>query len=62
VIELGVDSGIPDEVHVETGLEVVATLLLLPPHSQPMGVQRHDLRDLCALLIEVAFKQIAEVF
>jgi hypothetical protein len=62
VIEPGVDSGIPDEVDMEPGLEIVTTLLLLPPHSQPMSVQSHDLSDLRALLIDIAIEQIAEVF
>src|SRR6202023_2933312 len=50
VIQLGMDSGVPDEIDMEARLEIVATLLFLPPHSQPMGVEGHDLRDLSALL------------
>src|ERR1700733_15696800 len=42
-------------------LEIKATALFLPPHPEPMGIERHHFRLPGALFVNVTVKKIAEM-
>ena len=53
---------VPDEVHMQPVLEEEAAVLLLPPHPEPVGIERHHLRLLGPLFVNVAVQKIAQMF
>ena len=61
VVKLRMNARIPDQVHMQPILEEEAAVLLLSPHPEPMRIERHHLRLLSPLFVNVTIQKISEM-
>src|SRR5689334_7057721 len=62
VIQLSVKAWVPDEVHVQTVLEIEAAALLLTPHSESVRIEGHHLGLVRALFMEIVIQEFVQMF
>ena len=61
VVELRMNARIPDQIHMKPIFEEEAAVLLLPPHPEPVRIERHHLRLLSPLFVDVVVEKISEM-